>query len=245
MNTTRRDVLRAAALGVIAGTLAQTGLPAAPSFEPVGVTPASPPSHPQSPFIPFQRNNMAHLLSYSPRDEPAAGNMGVFDFGFTHFPDVPINSVEAAEDQFLSTAFEAVETWDANEWPKVGRPDMTRGLWLSCMIRRHAAYIAHRGRRGCANVALMHPNMINDIGHEHIIPPKTDQVGFGRWRFVGEIPHKIMAYCSNHLPADEIFVAYRQHLCDAGAALLDHGDGKLSFAMHSNPQNYISRIRFV
>jgi hypothetical protein len=212
-----------------------------------------------SPFLPAQWGPVGHILQYRKPDALQSFNVEIkkVTAGFT------VANIDDAENAYLVGSHIADEVWDERAWRDrnttwtngVWHRPFTKGIWMACALRRQAALVAARGRRGYANIALMHPNMIEQIGRENLVDPAHFEGAgtiIGRWTRTAELPKwenvGSTIYCSPHLSPDEAYVLYVQHPVDAGGILLnDDGHDALimqEVSMMTGPQQYASRVRF-
>lgn len=227
MNITRRAAIVGATASVAMARMAHAALPAT-----------------SSPFLPVQQGPIGYSFAFVCHPSLGREVLGISKITATH----PNISVDDAEDIYLAGAHVADEVRDRY-------PHVTRPVWLACVIRRQAALIGKRGRRGYANIALMHPALVEQIGCENLVPPEHfDGAGtrIGRWTRTGEVPKweniGSTIWCASHLPMDEAYVVYSKAPIDSAGILLR--DGHLGLAMQavgpmSGPQQYVTRIRLI
>lgn len=157
---------------------------------------------------------------------------------------IPVKSITDAEDRLLKKCHSVEEKWEE----------------IAFAIRRQAALIACRNRRGYANIALMNPSMIEKIaienwtdGQKHICKP------IGRWLEMGVICKKYpigsTVYVNNCIPDDECYLLYKgSNAVDCAATILNHNK-LLNLVMPCATNNkiidisvkisqYITRIKF-
>lgn len=196
-----------------------------------------------TPILPTQTGKMGQVVSMRCDDS----RMSMF---FRQVMGKSIANIDEAEDAFLSHAHVAIEV----------RPDGEEGgRWMAFAIRRQAAHVACRWRRGYGNVLLMHPDMIDVIGPDNFVTDEHFEgagTRVGRWTRTAELPkwnHRgSTVFCSDHLPMNEAYVLYLGQMShDAGAVLLDHGDGAFSMftqgddnVVGAKADSYVTRIIF-
>ena len=243
MEITRRTALLGAAGGLFGG------LPVAASPSPVPLRPILPPQ--VSPFLPAQWGPVGYMMQFREADRSSVINLDIraVTNGYA------VATIDEAENAYLANSHVADEVWDASKSHQYIHQPFTRGFWMACALRRQAAYVAYRGRRGYANIALMHPDMIEQIGGENLVDPAHfEGVGtvIGRWTRTAELPKwgnvGSTIYCSPHIAPDEAFVLYQAGFCDAGGILLNE-DGRHKLIMQdvtamTGPHQYVTRVRF-
>jgi hypothetical protein len=217
-----------------------------------------PHAHPPqvSPFLPVQWGTFGYVFQFLPTPV-AIPDSGLFDYGVLRIkPQFAVRHVDEAENAYLASGHVVDEVWDARTSHRYAYQPFTKGVWMACTIRKNAALIAARGRRGYANIVLMHPAMVEQIGRENLVDPaQFEDAGstLGRWTRTAEVPKSDLLgstiWCASHLPTDEAFVIFTRGLVDAGGVLLNDGSGNLSLAMQAvtdrtGPQQYVTRIRF-
>ena len=150
----------------------------------------------------------------------------------------PVCSIEEAEDKLLDEAYCVTEPWDT----------------LPFGLRRQAALVAARGRRGYANYFLMHPSMAYRIPLENWLDCERFMFRpIGRWFEMGVMPKRdrwgSTVYVSEHLPENQAYVFYKTTSIDAPAMMLDK-DCSLRLVIPSgvdilyNVCDYITKVTF-
>lgn len=149
-----------------------------------------------------------------------------------------VTSIEDAENRLFNMAHSATESWDQ----------------LPFALRRQAALVANRGRRGYANQFLMHPSMAHRIHLENWLDGERFMFRpVGRWFEMGVMPKRdrwgSTVYVSEHLPENEAYVFYKNSSADAPAMVLCNDDA-LVLAIPSgvdilhNVSHYITKVTF-